>query len=388
VTKKYDAVGNKTSETYPSSLALTYTWTDVNQADTITDGTNTLADYTYAGLRRKHLVYGNSSKTVFSYSGFRGEVATIDHQDNASSTILRLDYGYNKLHDRTYERYGSSGSAGDAFEYDKARRLTVAWMGSSTPSSPSGNTYTKKIQYNMDDDGNRTSVVTTPHGVSPTTVSYTDNSLNQYTAVGGTSRSHDGSGNVGDDGTYLYEFNYKNLICRVKLKSNSSTVGEYKYDALGRRVEKAITGATYRYIYSGVETVSVYTSTGTWKQDYVYGPGIDEVLMLEQADVLDYDADSNTTELTRSWYMKNALGSVMQVQEHDRTEAVTYRYDPYGEITVTRGGSGQSSDPLGQYVTYIRSVDLQAPPIPFRSTLSLQQPCAMSRAPIRPRRCP
>lgn len=53
-------------------------------------------------------------------------------------------------------------------------------------------------------------------------------------------------------------------------------------DALGRRVEKSVTGATYCYIYSGVETVSVYTSTGTWKQGYVYGPGIDEVLMLEQ----------------------------------------------------------------------------------------------------------
>lgn len=48
---------------------------------------------------------------------------------------------------------------------------------------------------------------------------------------------------------------------RVKLKSNSSTVGEYRYDALGRRVEKVVTGATYRYIYSDVETVSVYTST-------------------------------------------------------------------------------------------------------------------------------
>ncbi len=352
VTRKYDAVGNKTSEVYPSSLALTYAYTDVSLLDTITDGTSTIADYTYGGLRRKQLLYGNGSKSLFSYSGFRGEVATIDHQDNSSNTLLRLDYGYNKLHDRTYERYGSSGSAGDAFEYDKARRLTVAWMGSSTPSSPSGNTYTKKIQYNMDDDGNRTSVVTTLYGVSPTTVSYTDNNLNQYTAVGGVSRSHDGNGNVSDDGTYTYAFNYKNQIVTATRKSDSAVVGEYKYDALGRRVEKAVTGATYRYIYSGLETVSVYTSTGTWKQDYVYGPVIDEVIMLEQADVLDADGDSNTTELARSWYMRNALGSVMQVQEHDRTEGVTYRYDPYGEVTITRGGSGQAGDPLGQYVTY------------------------------------
>ncbi|MFM8279131.1 MAG: hypothetical protein ACKN9R_02110, partial [Candidatus Limnocylindrus sp.] len=134
VTKKYDAVGNKTSEVYPSSLALTYTWTDVNQVDTITDGTNTLADYAYAGLRRKQLVLGNNSQTHFTYGGFRGEVTTIDHQDNSGNSLLKLDYGYNKLHDRTFERYGSSGQPGDAFEYDKARRLTVAWMGSSTPS--------------------------------------------------------------------------------------------------------------------------------------------------------------------------------------------------------------------------------------------------------------
>jgi len=352
VTRKYDAVGNKTSETYPSGLALTYTWTDVRQLDTITDGTSTLADYAYAGLRRKDLVLGNSSKTVFSYSGFRGEVATIDHQDNASSTVLRLDYGYNKVHDRTCERYGSSGSAGDAFEYDKARRLTVAWMGSSTPSSPSGNTYVRKIEYGMDDDGNRTTVTVTPYGSSPTSTSYTDNNLNQYTAVGGVSRSHDGNGNVSDDGTYTYIYNYKNLIVKATRKSDSAVVGEYKYDALGRRVEKVVTGATYRYIYSGVETVSVYTSTGTWKQDYVYGPGIDEVLMLEQADVLDWDGDSNTSELARSWYRANALGSVMRIEEQDRTESVSYRYDPYGEVAITRGGSAQGSDPLGQYVTY------------------------------------
>ncbi|MFM8387602.1 MAG: RHS repeat-associated core domain-containing protein [Planctomycetia bacterium] len=352
VTKKYDAVGNKTTETYPSTLALTYSYTDVNQVSTIMNGFNPVAGYSYSGLRRKQLTLGNGSKTMFSYSGFRGEVGTIDHQDNSGNSLLKLEYGYNKLHDRTFERYGASGQPGDAFEYDKARRLTVAWMGSDTPASPSGNVYVKKIEYGMDDDGNRTTLTVTPYGSSPASTSYTDNNLNQYTVVGGVSRSHDGNGNVSDDGTYLYEYNYKNLICRVKLKSNSSTVAEYKYDALGRRVEKSVTGATYRYIYSGVETVSVYTSTGTWKQDYVYGSGIDEVLMLEQADVLDWDGDSNTTELARSWYRPNALGSVMRIEEPDKSEAVSYRYDPYGEVTITRGGSAQGSDPLGQYLTY------------------------------------
>jgi hypothetical protein len=41
-----------------------------------------------------------------------------------------------------------------------------------------------------------------------------------------------------------------------------------------------------RYIYSGAETVSVYDASTTWKQDFVFGQVIDEVLMLEQADVV------------------------------------------------------------------------------------------------------
>ena len=264
---------------------------------------------------------------------------------------MRLDYAYNDVHDRTYERYGASGSSGDAFEYDKARRLTVAWMGSASPDSPSGAAYTKKIEYNYDDDGNRTSVVVTPYGQSATTTSYSTNTLNQYTAVGGATHSWDGNGNLSDDGTLTYEYNYRNEICRVK--NGGTTVATYKYDALGRRVEKAVTGGvTERYVYAGVETIATYDGSNTWKQDFVFGQGIDNVLMLEQADVLDFDSDQNTTETTRSFYHKNALGSVMAITDMNEATAVSYRYDPYGTVTITRGGQTQSVDPLGQHWTY------------------------------------
>ena len=72
-------------------------------------------------------------------------------------------------------------------------------------------------------------------------------------------------------------------------------------------------------------------------------------MMLSQADVLDYDSDSNTSETTRSFYHRNALGSVMEITEMDQQVAVSYRYSPYGEPSVTRGGTSQSTDPLGQH---------------------------------------
>ena len=74
-----------------------------------------------------------------------------------------MDYGYNLVHDRTYERFGASGSAGDGFEYDKLRRLTTAYMGSVAPEAPSSAQYVTKIAYAMDDTGNRTSWGKFPH---------------------------------------------------------------------------------------------------------------------------------------------------------------------------------------------------------------------------------
>jgi hypothetical protein len=65
----------------------------------------------------------------------------------------------------------------------------------------------------------------------------------------------------------------------------------------------------------------------TRKQDFVYGQGIDEIVMLEQADVLDHDDDQDTSELTRSFYHRNALGSVLEITDMLEAKAVSYRYE-------------------------------------------------------------
>lgn len=89
---------------------------------------------------------------------------------------------------------------------DKARRLTLAWMGTVDVTAPTTSAYVNKIEYWMDDDGNRTSVKVTPYGQAQQTTSYTANALNQYTAVGGASPTHDKNGNLTSDGTLDFEF--------------------------------------------------------------------------------------------------------------------------------------------------------------------------------------
>jgi len=377
VTKTYDANGNRVTEAYPSGsgMSLSMNYNDIDGLTSIYDGTNTVASYTWIGRRRKGTTFQSGATRTNLYTGFREEIESVRHETSGSSTILRLDYGYDKNHDRLFERFGSSGSAGDAFAYDKLRRLVNAWMGSSTPSSPVGNPYVKKIDYNYDDDGNRTSVVGTPYGGSPGTTSYSTNSLYQYTSVGGTSHSHDGNGNLADNGVLKFKYNYKNLIGEVRLKSDNSLVASYKYDAEGRRVEKAVSGGiTERYLrsrareeegshrlannpgkggtYDMSHVVAVFDGSNNWKQNFVWDDGIDGIEMLEQKDVLDYDTDGNTTEVTRSFYHRNALGSVMEITDANQAAVVSYRYDPYGKVTITRGGSPQSTDPLGQHWTF------------------------------------
>jgi RHS repeat-associated protein len=93
-------------------------------------------------------------------------------------------------------------------------------------------------------------------------------------------------------------------------------------------------------------------AANTHKQDFVYGQGIDEIVMLEQADVLDHDDDENTSELTRSFYHRNALGSVVEVTDALEATVCSYRYTPYGSVTITVGGTPQGSDPLAQHWTF------------------------------------
>jgi hypothetical protein len=81
-------------------------------------------------------------------------------------------------------------------------------MGSADPSAEAADedwsdyAYVQKLEFNTDDDSNRSSVVTTPYGQGSGTESYTSDNLNQYTVIASVSQTHDENGNLTDDGTY------------------------------------------------------------------------------------------------------------------------------------------------------------------------------------------
>jgi len=236
------------------------------------------------------------------------------------------------------------GGKGDVYAYDWAYRLVDARYDVTNPAtevtSPGSQTYVKLVQYGLDGVGNRTQVQLTPP-TPPTSTSYASDVMNQYTTVGGVSRTHDLNGNVSDDGTYQWKYDYLNRVTEVINKGTAQTIATYRTDPLGRRVEKAISGgATTRYLLDGQHVVEEYDGSDAWKARYVFEDGWDQPRSMDRADVADVDGDANTTEVLRFHYAQNALGSVSELSQPSGAVVEWTTYDVYGMPTIRNAQGG------------------------------------------------
>ena len=93
----------------------------------------------------------------------------------------------------------------------------------------------------FDARGNRTKVTDSLNSAPRTTVNYTRNGLNQYTAVGGAHIGYGYNGNLStyDGWTYSY-----NALSQLTSAVNGSTTAYFWYDGLGRICTRQINGGT------------------------------------------------------------------------------------------------------------------------------------------------
>lgn len=92
-------------------------------------------------------------------------------------------------------------------------------------------------------------------------------------------RAHSKSGNLRDDGTRLYTYDYKNRLVGVFEKASSDLIAVYLYDAGNRRTRKTVVnsggapGTTEtRFFYDGWRVCEEQTSAGATLLTYVYSP--------------------------------------------------------------------------------------------------------------------
>jgi RHS repeat-associated protein len=172
------------------------------------------------------------------------------------------------------------------------------------------------------------------------------NSVNEYASVGVTPEAYDNDGNLINDGTLGYQWDYRNrlrLVCFLPTPSAScatpgaSVIAVYNYDAMNRRIAKIVTNSgalngTTNFYYSGWRTVEERTGADALIQQYVYGIGKDELLVLDRN--LDGDNSAIGSGDQRLFYHQNALNSVFALTDSGGTVQEGYQYDEYGTPTV------------------------------------------------------
>ena len=130
---------------------------------------------------------------------------------------------------------------------------------------------------------------------------------------------------------WTYEWNAENELIRVCKDVTPCTdpvaVATFKYDPLGRRIEKIAGGLTYSYLYDG-EDVSHETRSGGLEYSYVHGPGFDEPLTRE-------DGAGG-----QAYYHDDALGSIVATTSGAGAVVSQYRYGVWGRVEV---GASQGS---------------------------------------------
>jgi RHS repeat-associated protein len=178
----------------------------------------------------------------------------------------------------------------------------------------------------------------------PSTVSYTANALNQYTAVGAVTPAYDGNGNLTSDGTFTFGYDAENRLTSANGAGNAAS---YAYDAQGRRKSKTVNGATTVFVTdaNNREVLEYNGSSGQVLRWYAYGLGLNDVL-----------GQMNVPDNSRLTFISDQLGSIIGVLDGAGALA-KIGYLPYGKSAATTAlaYTGQRIDAETGGLHYFRS---------------------------------
>lgn len=98
----------------------------------------------------------------------------------------------------------------------------------------------------------------------------------------------------------------------------------FKYDPLGRRIEKTTSSTTSIFAYDGNNLVEETNSSGAVVARYAQTENIDEPLAMLRSSATSY-------------FNADGLGSVTALTNSSGATAQTYTYDSFGNVTASSG---------------------------------------------------
>ncbi len=332
--------------TYPNGRVEVYTYDTLDRLQTVSDqgASQPITVYDYIGVDRVLEQLYPQAGTVETYLndagtadiGYDGMQRTIEMRDLRSDNSMIIGFTY------TYDRMGNKLTQGEpydpvnneAYTYDSAYRLI-------TFNRAAGGLAPSQTSWTLDGVGNWLQVNNQAQQFSST------NELIQTApAAGGPATVlYDNDGNETDDGTFLYTYDSENRLRTVTLKSSGELIAVYSYDALGRRIAKVVTNSgsldgTTDYYLDGQQDIEEHTGTGALTQQYVYGNGLNEALVMDRN--LGGGSTATGPGDQRLFYYGNSLGSVYALTDNTGKIVEAYQYDAYGRQTIIDPGPSGS----------------------------------------------
>ena len=128
-----------------------------------------------------------------------------------------------------------------------------------------------------------------------------------------------------------YTYDAENRLARIDFPGGSFAA--YRYDGIGRRIEKNVDGVIKRFVYDREDILLEYDGPGALVARYTHGPGTDQPLMMQR----DLDVSGTFDAGESFYYHADDLGSIIDITDENGAVVRAYVYDSYGTIISEAG---------------------------------------------------
>lgn len=312
----YDIPNRNRTLTYPGGKSVVEEMNLRQRLNNIKEGLNTIVLYSYdAGDRLIARDYPMNTTSAGYTHNANNWTTNLTHIAGITP-FTDFEYTFDNEGNRKYQKKFHNITNSEQYLYDSIYRVTAYKEGTLNISGTIPAPLTQTA-YNYDAVGNRAFT-----NKDATITTYTSNNVNEYTAIvsgGVVFPLYDLNGNLTNDGTRALSFDYENRLTGVAPGAIS-----YKYDPLGRRIEKNVAGTITRYYFDGSRVIEERDGMDVVAATYTFGSWIDEILTM--------DRGGNTY-----YYHQNSLGTVAAVTNSSGVVVERYEYDAYGNVSVFDG---------------------------------------------------
>ena len=323
ITYEYELNGNRARVSDPTGV-VAYTHDIMNRLTQVTSHSGEIFAFDYDAIGREtRRASPNGVASVSSYNN-NSQLTGIAHRFN-DLDFTRLGYSFDRTGNRTginQLRSALPVQADLEFNYDAQDRLISAThVLAGNPAE----------QFQYDAVGNRS------RRDSQAQDSVFD-AVNRLLEDATDYLGYDDNGNVIARTNKLsaavtrYVYDPEDRLSQVTLPDGRTVA--YRYDALGRRIEKSVDGQLTRYVYDHEDILLEYSGTqNTLVARFLHGPGVDAPLMMER----DTNGDGTFSAGERFFYHADHSGSILDLTDSSGAVVKSYVYDSFGGIVHETG---------------------------------------------------